>query len=184
MIYLIAGRARSGKNTLATFIQEELEKRGRKVCNIGLMRTLKGYCKDYFGWDGRDETKPRELLQEFGTGIIREKMNKPLFHIVRLTEDIDILSNFFDDFIVDDVRFPIEVEEIKKRFNDTYAIYITRSNYVHDEMTEKQRHHVTETSLDNFNNYDIHIENKTLEQLKNSAELIVREVESNEENDK
>lgn len=182
MIYLIAGRGRNGKNTFASYIKEHLETRGRKVCQIELMRTLKGYCQDYFGWDGKEETKPRELLQRFGTDIIREKMNRPLFHINRLIEDIEILSNFFEDFIVDDVRFPLEIEKIKKAFpNDkVIAISITRESkkIAEEEMTEEQKHHITETALDGFHDYDYKVENnQTLEDLRRKAEELVKEVD-------
>jgi len=183
MIYMIAGKARSGKNTLAGIIQKELEKRGRKVCNIELMRTLKGYVKDYFGWDGQEDTKPRDLLQKFGTDIIREKMDKPLFHINRLLEDIEILSYFFDDFIVSDVRFPLEIEKIKEKYPSAVAVHIIRDNYVHDSMTLEQQRHITENALDGYDNYDKTINNTTLEELMDDAISLVREVEDYEKND-
>lgn len=184
MIYLIAGRGRSGKNTFGTYLESELEKRGRKVCTIEVMRTLKGYCKDYFGWDGRDETKPRELLQKLGTEIIRENLNMPLFHINRLLLDIEVLSHFFDDFIVPDVRFPLEIEEIKK-IKSAVAIHIIRENIDSEsDLTEEQKKHITETALNDFHDYDYEVVNVTLEKLMKDAEHIVREVENNEENDK
>lgn len=183
MLYMIAGKARSGKNTFAKMLEEQLEKRGRKVCNIELMRTIKGYCVDYFGWDGKDETKPRDLLQKLGTEIIREKMNKPLFHINRLLEDVEILSNFFDDFIVDDIRFPLEIETLRKRYPESLAINIIRDDYSDDNMTDEQRKHITETALDGYEDYDKVIYNTTLEKLENDAIVIVREVEKNEKND-
>ncbi len=183
MIYLIAGRGRSGKNTFGQYLKEELEKRGRKVCSIELMRTLKGYCRDYFGWDGSDETKPRDLLQQLGTEIIREKMNMPLFHIHRLQEDISVLSNFFDDFIVDDVRFPIEIEEIRKKYDSTVAISIEREGKYSSGMTEKQASHITETALIGYDGYDYKIINRTLEGLQKDAEKVIKEVEKHEKND-
>jgi len=184
MIYMIAGKGRSGKNTFGTYLKDELEKRGRKVCTIEIMRTLKGYCRDYFGWDGSDETKPRDLLQRFGTEIIREKMDMPLFHINRLMEDIKVLSYFFDDFIVPDVRFPLELEEVKKIYR-AVSIHITREDIkLTSELSLEQQKHITETALDNFDDYDYKIINKTLDLLKKDAEHIVREVEENEENDK
>ena len=82
------------------------------------MKTLKGYLKDYFGWDGLEDTKPRKMLQELGTDIIREKMNMPNFHIDHLTDDIKVLSNFFDIFIVNDIRLPEEIEILKSRFQN------------------------------------------------------------------
>lgn len=184
MIYLIAGRGRSGKNTFGSYLESELEKRGRKVCTIEIMRTLKGYCKDYFGWDGSDETKPRDLLQKLGTEIIREELNMPLFHINRLLLDIEVLSHFFDDFIVPDIRFPLEIEEIKK-IKGAISIHMIRNNIeISSDLTEEQKSHITETALNNFHDYDYEIVNESLEQLKKEAEQIVREVENNEENDK
>ena len=130
IIFLISGRARNGKGTVSNILKEEYEKRGFNVCEIQLMRTLKGYLKDYFNWDGKEETKPRKILQDIGTDIIREKMNKPYFHIDRLTEDIMVLSNFFDDFIIPDVRFPLEIEKIKEVYPDAVSVQIIRDNFL------------------------------------------------------
>ena len=84
LIFLISGRARNGKGTVSKLLKEKLEEKNFKVCEIQVMRTLKGYLKDYFDWDGTEETKPRKMLQQIGTDIIREKMNKEYFHIDRL----------------------------------------------------------------------------------------------------
>ncbi len=184
MIYLLAGQARSGKNTFASYLREELELRGHIVCQIELMRTLKGYCRDYFGWDGKDETKPRELLQRLGTEIIREKMNQPLFHIERLLGDISVLSYFYDTFIVDDVRFPLEIEEIRK-VADCVAIHITRENLEKwSDLTSEESKHITETALLGYEDYDYEVYNQTLEKMRKDAEKIVKEVDRNEKNDK
>ena len=73
-IFLIAGKARSGKDTLSDFLIEELEK-NNKVCRLQISGYLKYYIMKYFGWDGREETKPRDLLNYLGTDIIRNKIN-------------------------------------------------------------------------------------------------------------
>ena len=174
-LYLLCGKARNGKDTFGKFIEEYLVENGYNVCNIEIMRTLKGYVKDYFDWDGREESKPRELLQKFGTEIIREKLNKPYFHIDRLTEDIEVLSTYFDTFIVDDVRFPVEIEELRKRFDDVTVIHISRDDVI-DNMTSEEKLHISETALDNYDNYDYKVKNNsTLEELKNKAKQIVSE---------
>lgn len=181
MLYLICGKARSGKHEVNKFISDYLKECDHKVCSIQIMRTLKGYLKDYFGWDGHDETKPRELLQKFGTEIIREKLNMPLFHIDRLTEDINVLSAYFDTFIVDDIRFPLEIEELTKRFKDVVVINVERDI---NTLTEEERKHITEVALDNYNEYDYVIENNSnLDDLKEKVEIMVREVERNEVHD-
>ncbi len=73
------------------------------------------YAKNYFGWDGRDETKPRELLQQLGTEVIREKLHKDTFLINRAIEDIEILSLYFDVIIVTGIRRKEEIDSLKSK---------------------------------------------------------------------
>lgn len=166
LIFLISGRARNGKGTVSKLLKEKLEEKNFKVCEIQVMRTLKGYLKDYFDWDGTEETKPRKMLQQIGTDIIREKMNKEYFHIDRLTEDIEILSNFFNVFIVNDIRLPIEIETIKERFNNVISVNVTREGYVSPLETSEQVH-ITELALNNYEKFDYEIVNKSLNDLEN-----------------
>ena len=75
-IYLIGGKARHGKDTLGNFMKEYYEGIDKKVCIMHISNYFKQLVKDYFGWDGKEETKPRTLLQTLGTDIIRKKMGK------------------------------------------------------------------------------------------------------------
>lgn len=179
-IYLISGRARNGKGTVSNIIKREYENRGFKVCEIQVMRTLKGYLKDYFGWDGSEEAKPRKLLQQIGTDIIRENMNKEYFHIDRLTEDIEVLSNFFNVFIVNDIRLPLEIETIKERYKNVVSINVTREGYVSPLETSEQVH-ITELALNDYKKFDYEIVNSSLSGLKDDIIKIVdSEVNKNE----
>lgn len=179
-VYLISGRARNGKGIASSIIKEKYESLGYKVCEIQVMRTLKGYLKDYFGWDGREETKPREALQQIGTEIIREKMNKPYFHLERLIGDIEVLSNFFDIFLVTDIRLPIEIKTLKEKFKNTVSINITRVGY-NSSLSPKEMYHITEKALDNYHDFDYEIVNSDLEQFKKDILKVVdSEVEKNE----
>lgn len=183
IIYLISGRARNGKGTVSDIIKKQYEQRNLKVCEIQIMRTLKGYLKDYFGWDGKEETKPRKMLQQIGTDIIRDEMNLPYFHIDRLTEDIKVLSNFFDVFIVNDIRLPLEIETIRKRFKKVISINVTRPNYISHLETSEQVH-ITELALNDYKNFDYEIVNSSLEQLTSDIIKIVdSEVNNNEIHD-
>ena len=93
-IFMISGKARSGKDTFGDALESVLVARNYKVCRVGVGTYIKFYAQKYFGWDGREETKPRELLQMLGTEVIRKKID-PKFHVNRLIEDIKVLSNFF-----------------------------------------------------------------------------------------
>ena len=182
-IYLISGKARTGKGTVSKIIKEEYEKRNLKVCEIQIMRTLKGYLKDYFGWDGLEDTKPRKMLQELGTDIIREKMNMPNFHIDHLTDDIKVLSNFFDIFIVNDIRLPEEIEILKSRFQNVVSIHVVRDNYV-SPLNGSEQTRITELALDHYKNFDYKIVNSSLTELTSDIIKIVdSEVNKNEIHD-
>ena len=175
-IYLISGAARNGKDTIGDFLTEEYNKRNKKVCRSQISKYIKLYVKDYFGWDGSEETKPRELLQTLGTNVIREKLNKPKFFVNRTIEDIEILSHFFDVIIISDIRFPVEIEEIKKVYDDVVSINVKRINF-ETELTTKQQNHKTETALNDYDNFDYRVINDTLEQLEIDVVDIVNKEE-------
>ena len=175
-LYLVCGKARHGKDTTAGFIQNYYAKNGKKACIMHIGNYIKHFAKDYFGWDGKEETKPRELLQQLGTNIIREQMNKPYFFTNRLLEDMEVLARFYDVCVVADVRLPLEIEEVKKHYPDVTIIHVERPNF-ENELTEKQRNHVTETGLDHYDDYDYRLENTTLEYLQQQVEELVRKEE-------
>jgi len=170
-IIMIAGKARSGKSTLTSFLIKALEEKNKKPCEVQVGQYIKYYAMKYFGWDGEEETKPRDLLIHLGTDIIRNKID-PNFHINRLVQDIEVLSYFYDTFIVSDVRFPVEIEKVKEKYNDVITVKIERDS---EELTDSQKANITETALDDFNDYDIVIDNNgTLEDLKNKVPEIIQ----------
>jgi hypothetical protein len=173
IIYLIGGKARTGKTTLKSLIEEEYKKNAKQVASMMYANYIKVFARDYFGWDGKEETKSRELLQKLGTEVIRFGLNKPCFLINRLCEDIEILSNFFDVIIVDDVRIKEEIEIPKSKFKNVISIKMIRKE-TNDNLTEEQKHHYTEVGLDNYNNFDYIISNdSSIEELKKIAEKLV-----------
>lgn len=175
-IIMICGKARSGKDTLADFLIKNLEH--NKPCKVQIGQYIKYYAMKYFGWDGEEETKPRDLLIHLGTDIIRNKIN-PNFHINRLIEDLEVLSYFYDTFIVSDVRFPVEIEKVKEKYDNVTTIKIERES---EELNESQKNNITETALDNFNGYDFIINNNgTLEELETKALNILKEAGVNSE---
>lgn len=183
MIFLVSGRAQNGKGTLSKILKEKLEEKNLKVCEIQIMRTLKEYLKDYFNWDGSEIDKPRKMLQEIGTDIIREKLNKPYFHIDRLTEDIEILSNFFDVFIVNDIRLPLEIETLKERFSNVISINVTRPNYI-SPLEVSEQVHITELALNDYKKFDYEVVNSSLNDLtRDIIKIVDSEVNKNEIHD-
>ena len=163
-VILIAGKGRHGKDTTGNIIEEYLKEKGFKVARAQISRPLKEYARYYFGWDGREETRPRDLLQQLGTEVIREKLGK---------EDIEVLSYFFDFLIITDIRLIIEIEKISK-VTKPLKLKIVRKDF-DNGFSEEQKHHRTEVELDNYDNFDYIIENTTLDKLKEDTIKIIKE---------
>ena len=151
-IYVIGGKAKSGKNTFGKFLREELKEYGYHPCVMHITEPLYSYARNYFEYDEQTDKKPREFLQKMGTEIIKEKLNKKYFLLDRLSEDIEILSNFFDVFIITDARLKIEFEELKNRYEDVVAIKIERENY-DDELTNIAMERAIEGACNNYFSY-------------------------------
>lgn len=168
--YILSGKAQSGKNETANIMKEYFEKNNKKTVIISYAKYLKDYIKEITNWDGNEETKPRDLLQQIGVELIKEKIDKNLL-INRIKEDIEVYSYFFDVIIISDARFVSEIESIKD--NNTIVLNIVGKE---NNLTEEEKEHITETALDNYNNYDYIIENnKTKEELKEHLIKIMEE---------
>lgn len=171
-VFVIGGTAKSGKNTFGLCLSEELKRYGYKPCVMHLTESLYSYAKNYFSWNENSDEKPREFLQKMGIEIIKEKMHKPYFLINRTCEDIEILSNFFDAFIIADARLIMEFEEFRKRFDDVVVIKISRNNF-DNGLTDEEKRHITETELLDYQKFDYEIENDSLASLKSQAKKII-----------
>ena len=178
-IYLIAGKGRHGKDTVAHFISEYYEEKGYKVINLSNSYYLKDYVKRLTSWDGREETKPRELLQQLGTNLIREQIDE-YFFIRRVIEDIKVFSYFYDIITISDVRMPYEIDLPRETFSKVKAIHVNRPNF-ENGLTVEQQQHRTEVALDSYHQYDYYIENDgTMMDLKEKIEVLLKEEEVNE----
>ena len=93
-LYVIGGKAKTGKNTFGELLKEELKHYGYKPCVMRITSPLYGYARDYFDWDGNEDNKPRSFLQKMGIEIIQQKLGKKDFLLNRLEEDIEVLNEF------------------------------------------------------------------------------------------
>ncbi len=173
-IILISGKARHGKTTSALLMKEIYESLNKKVVIARYGTYIKHYVKEFFGWDGKEETKPRELMQKLGTDVIRKMLGKEDFFVKRMVEDIEIMKYFFDVIIIDDARFPIEIDTIKTLYPSVKTIRINRINFATD-LTEEQQKHSSEIALDEYKEFDKYIINDSnIEGLKEKFNKIIR----------
>lgn len=171
-IYLVAGKSGSGKGEVAEIIKEYYLSIGKKPIITEFSKYLKMYAKEILGWDGTDP-KPRKFLQDTGV-TIRENMDKPMFFIDRMKDDLDLYKLYFDVVIISDVRLPQEVEEIKKSYEKVYSIYVV-NQFAPSPLSVEEQMHETETALENYDNFDITIANDNINALDNK---VVRFIES------
>lgn len=172
-IFIIAGKARHGKDTVAYFIKKYYS--DKKVINLSYGSYIKEYAKKISNWDGSDETKPRELLQTLGTEVIRKKIDKDFF-IKRLCEDIKVYSFYFDIITISDARFPDEINVPKKMFDNVITIKVIRDNF-ESPLSDIQKNHITEVALDDYKDFDYYLENSgTIEELEKKVFDLIKDV--------
>lgn len=171
-IYVLSGKAKSGKDAVSKIITNYYK--DKKCISLSYSYYLKDYIKRITGWDGSEDTKPREMLQQIGIELIKNKINDKLF-INRLIEDIEVFSYFYDVIIVTDARLIDEIETPKQKLNNVVTIRINREN-IDNNLTLEQKEHLTETALDNYSNFDYVIDNnKTFENLEKQVLKIMEE---------
>lgn len=161
-IFLLSGKARSGKNEISKIIERYYS--NKKCITISFGYYIKDYAKRISDWDGSEETKPRELLQQLGIELVRNKIDKRLF-IDRILQDIEIFSYFYDIIVISDVRLLDEITILKENYADSTSIRVVRNNY-ENNLTKEQKNHLTETDLDNFNDFDYIVNNDDNLELK------------------
>ena len=174
-IFIASGKANSGKDTTCELINNYIKLKGLKSVNLQFSSYIKMYAKIISGWDGNEDTKPRSLLQELGTDVIRKYIDEDFF-INRIIEDIKVYSYYFDVITISDARFPKELDSIKNNFKNVYKINIKRPNF-ENNLNDIQRKHVTEVALDNYNDYDyILVNDGSINDLNDKIKQIVDKV--------
>lgn len=154
---LLVGKMGSGKSTISDFLQS------KRYVKFSLATWLKNTIDSTYNIStksksdkiiiGDKEYTKRKLYQYFGTEVIRNFDND--FHVRRLLSDISSYGTPFTKFVVDDVRFPNEIELIKQHYD------ITTIKLVCPDEVRKQRlidrdggydendfNHVSETNID------------------------------------
>lgn len=160
---LCSGLARSGKDTTAEIIRDNLEAKGYKVLITHYADLLKFICRNYFGWNGEKDEAGRTMLQYVGTDCVRNQ--NPDYWVDFVANFVRMFPNKWNFVIVSDVRFPNEIDRITDAGFTATHIRIVRPNFV-SPLSEKQQQHPSETSLDNAQYDYLLINDGNLETLK------------------
>jgi len=162
-IIILSGKAGSGKSNIASLI-----KKHKNCIILSYASYIKEIAKNVIPWDGKEETKPRDFLQQFGD-VIKQIDSKLLIN--RVVEDIKVYSYFYDLIVISDARFIEEIENIKSNFKNVYTINIYGRD---NNLTQNQKNHITETALDNYNLYDYKL--KSDENVEENLLRILEEI--------
>lgn len=173
-IFILSGKAGSGKDMLGKYMKTTFDFRGEETCILHFTTPLYEYAKNYFSWDGDMGEKPREFLQTLGIDIIQKKLGMKYFLADRLIDDIKILSRFFKVFIITDGRLISEFTRVKEAFPNTKIIHVIRDNY-ENGLTDEEKNHITEKELEEYDKYDYVINNTTKDELFLEAVKIMDE---------
>ncbi len=188
MILGVCGKARSGKDTFAEILAEEIFNSVKKrfvlmaYAHELKLRVQKDFDLSYDQlWGNQKEIPdnrypnksipgsfwtPREIMQNYGEfyrSIDYDFWVKNLFRVIDEKE--------YKNIIVTDVRHPNEVDPIKERKGFIIKVTSNRENkeQVHGE------NHISETAMDNYNDIDFCVLNEgTLNDLRNTAKEVVK----------
>lgn len=169
-LFILSGKAQSGKNEVASMIEEYY---GTRAISVSYAYYIKDYLLRMGKYDEKDKEHYRSLLQDFGTELLHNQIDENLL-IRRVCEDIEVFSYFYDVVIITDARFIPEIEIPKEKYEDAVVLRIT-SSIRHIE--EERQNHITETALDTYKNFDYVLENnEDKETLKANVIAILKGV--------
>lgn len=149
-VVLISGKAEAGKTTAANMLKSFLESQGETVVIIPYGQYVKDTAKMIWGWNGKKDEAGRQLLQWWGTDVVRQQ--DPSFWVDTVIRLARVIQNRVDYLIVDDCRF---VNEIQGWYGDVYSnwrpftIRVERPGH-ENALTPEQRIHPSEMDLDDY----------------------------------
>ncbi|HAB66901.1 MAG TPA: hypothetical protein DCE23_05995, partial [Firmicutes bacterium] len=140
-LFLIAGKAGSGKNEVADIIKKNLN----NSIVTGFSKYIKLFALEFTNWDGRDFHKPRAVLQSIGDTLrsVRED-----FLTKRIKEDLLVYKKLgIENVIVSDVRLINEIEYFKKEKDIEVITIRVNTKTSKKNLNESEKNHRTELEL-------------------------------------
>ena len=165
-VFVVAGKAGSGKGEVAKLINEYYIYKLENCVVTQYSKYLKLFAQELTDWDGISENKPRAFLQDFGNKI---RAYDKYFFTKRMIEDINIYNqNGIENIIISDARMPEEIDELRENFDNVYSIYVV-NQFAPSKLSVAEQAHITETALENYDDFDKTIANDNLDDLKNKV---------------
>lgn len=164
-IYLLVGKAGSGKNYVANILKQRLP----NSVITSLSKYIKLFALELGLWDGNDNNKPRKFLQTTGDKLRAVDEN---ILTKRMLDDIKVYKMLnIKNIIISDVRLLNEINNLK---NSDYNIIVIKvsSKKSNRKLTIEELNHLTEKELEDYKDYDYLIENN--ERINEQIEEILK----------
>ena len=177
-VFLISGKAESGKDTVANFLMKNSKMEVNY--NMHVANSVKKIAREDFGWDMKKDVKGRALLQLIGDG---GRQYNPDIWINKFIESLDGVVSQVDTnalIVVPDIRYKNEVIKVaewgKNKNVEILTMRVRRPNH-ENTLTEEQRSNSSEVDLDDWGYWHIDLVNDgTLQDLEtavlNSMEVL------------
>lgn len=169
----ISGKAEAGKTTFANFLKQALERKHYRVLLINYGDYVKFIAEKYYNWNGNKNEYGRALLQHIGTEQGRISVYENIW-VDMVIRTVQVAERDYDIAIIADCRFQNEFDRWNDFDYDIMKIRIERPEY-ENKLTEEQRKHSSETSLDNYDFDATIINNGNLNELEDLAESFANE---------
>lgn len=163
-IFLIAGKAGSGKKEVAKLIKEYYIYKLKECALTSYSKYINEFTMELTDWDGYKE-KPRTFMQQLGDNM---RDINPNFFTSRMIQDIQVYERYVEAVVINDVRMPEEIDQIKDNFDDVCAIYVV-NQFGNSKLSIEEQAHKSETALEDYTDFDYTIANDTLENLKSKV---------------
>ncbi len=181
MIIAVSGKPLSGKSYFVDQLVEKLTENGIPVTKFSIGEPIKNAVFSVLGFYP-DKYTDRDIYQEVGTAF-RNKYGNDVFArfgLLRLANWLHY-NNPISVILIDDVRFPEEIELLKPDLK----IRIEASEEIRRERLQKIRpgldfvgeDHPTETSLDDYEDWDVVVKVDTKEDERQLEEFVCAIVE-------
>ena len=171
-IFLIAGKAGSGKSEVAKFIKEFFIYEKEETVITNFSKYIKNFALELSDWDGKDTSKPRSLMQKIGDDL---RKIDPDYLVDSMIRDMSYYEKVCQNVVVSDVRMPNEIEKIREAYDEVYVFYII-NQFGTSKLSIEEQTHITETALENYNDFDYTLVNDDLKTLKDKLFKILEEI--------
>jgi len=165
-----SGKMCSGKTTLATYLVGAY-----KYKKVSFANGVYKVAREVFGMKEKD----RELLQKVGMKLREIDYNVWVNYLLR---EVRLWAELpqYDNFTLDDCRFENEANKLSEsgwiviRLECPGKERLDRINHLYPNTSEEALNHISETALDNYENFDFWLDaGKPLNEVISNLDIIV-----------